>query len=281
LYYYRGVAQAALYRPRAEILRDFAAARYLLPNWTDLYVKEGQVWLAVGEPDLAFDVWQEAMKRLADQAPNLYWQIFLLIKPDAALRERWRDLAGSNKNCVMIFLGNAEPTEFQVELERLFSENPQLQSFAPDELKTLFHAWYDKGDKLRLAETLQQHPEWQKIAWRELSRIYADYQDYRQAYETVALFIPPPQLPEIDSRESIESLARRFRISGNIENDGLRLALAEANHGEVDDALALLKALSAMPGAPRSLHFLEGDLWARKGEWQKAWQAISQYESGL
>src|SRR5262249_2892001 len=38
-YFKRGVAEAALYRPRAEILRDFAAARYLLPNWADLYVK--------------------------------------------------------------------------------------------------------------------------------------------------------------------------------------------------------------------------------------------------
>jgi hypothetical protein len=281
LYFNRGFAEAALYRPRSEVTRDFAAARYLLPFWPDLYLKEGQVWLDVGEPDLAFDVWEEGMRRLADHAPNLYDQIFPLIKSNADLRERWRDLAHSNKNCVMSFLGNAEPTEFAIELQRLLAENPQLHSFTPAELKTLFHIWYERGDKLSLAETLQQHPEWQRIAWRELARVYADYQDYRQAYDTVARFCARPRFPETDSHDSIESLARRFRISGNIENDGLRLALAEANHGEVDDALALLKALSAMPGAPRSLHFLEGDIWARKNEWQKAWQTISQYESGL
>jgi hypothetical protein len=280
LYFKRGFAGAALYRPRSEVTRDFAAARYLLPFWSDLYLKEGQVWLDVGEPDLAFDIWEEGMRRLADQAPNLYDQIFPLIKSDADLRERWRDLAHSNKNCVMSFLGNAEPTEFAIELQRLLAENPQLHSFTPAELKTLFHIWYERGDKLSLAETLQQHPEWQKIAWRELARAYADYRDYRPAYETMARFSPPPG-PETDPHESIETLTTRFKIGGKTEQDGLMLARAEAKRGEIDDALAILKTLSAKPNASRLIYYLQGDLWARKNDWQKAWQAISQYESGL
>jgi tetratricopeptide (TPR) repeat protein len=281
LYFKRGFAEAALYHPRTETLRDFAAARYLLPYWPDLYLKEGEVWLGVGDPDLAFEVWEEGMRRCPDSAPAIYSEMFGAIKGDADLRDRWRQLAQTNTKCFLIFLQNADPFEISIELERLLSEDSQLRSFTPAELKTLFSVWYARGDELALAETLRQHPEWQKIAWRELARVYAEHQDYRQAYETVARFSARPRLPDTDPGDSIESLARRFRISGNIENDGLRLALAEANVGEVDDALALLKALSAMPDAPRSLHFLEGDVWARKGEWQKAWQAISQYEPGL
>ena len=217
------------------------------------------------------------MDRLADQAPNLYGQIYPMIKSDAALRERWRDLAHSNKNCVMTFLGSAEPTEFEIELQRLLAEDPQLHSFTPADLQRLFRLWYERGDKLRLAETLHEHPDWQKIAWRDLAHVYADYQDYRQAYETVARYSARPQLPNTDPADSIESLARRFRISGNIENDGLPIALAQANAGDLDNALATLKVLSTMPGAPRSLHSVESEIWARKGEWQKAWQALSQF----
>ncbi len=281
LYFKRGFAEAALYHPRAETLRDFSAARYLLPNWTDLYVKEGQLWLGVGEPDLAFDVWQEGMERMPIEAPHLYGEIFTLIKSDSSLRERWRDLAHSNKDCAMIFLQNASPAEFQIELDRLLVDDPELRSFMPADLKRIFRWWYERADKLALAETLQKHSEWQKIAWPDLARLYADYQDYRQAYETVVRFSSRPRFAKTDPAESIESLGRRFKISGNIENDGLPIALAQANAGDLDNALATLKVLSVMPGAPRSLHFVEAEIWARKGEWKKAWQAILKYEPGL
>lgn len=279
LYFKRGFAEAALYRPRAETVRDFSIARYLLPNWADLYAKEGQVWLALGEPDLGFDLWKEGIDRLGDQAPSLYEQISAAVKPDAELRERWRDLGHANKKCVMIFLRNASPTEFELEVNRLVFEDPELKSFTPAELKGVFQLWYDYGDQLALAEILRQHPEWQKIAWHELARVYANHQDYRQAYETVARFSPPPPLPKIDPSESIDSLAKRFRISRDNANDGLRVALAQLKAGDLDDALAMLKALSVMQGAPHSLSYVESEIWARKGEWQKAWQALSQFTS--
>src|SRR5438477_4887204 len=142
LYFKRGFAEAALYRPRAEIVRDFAAARYLLPNWGNLYLKEGVVWLSLGEPDLAFEVWHDAIKRLGLEAPHFYGEIFQLVKSDPALRERWRDLANSNKDCLLIFLQNAERTEFEIEIDRLLLEDPQLHIFTPTDLNWLFKQWY-------------------------------------------------------------------------------------------------------------------------------------------
>ena len=161
-------------------------------------------------------------------------------------------------------------------MDQLLSGDPQLHSFTPADLQRLFRLWYERDDKLRLAETLHEHPDWQKIAWHDLAHVYADYQDSRKAYETVARYSARPQLPNTDPADSIESLARRFGISGNIENDGLPIAVAQANAGDLDNALATLKVLATMPGAPRSLHFVESEIWARKGEWQKAWQALSQ-----
>lgn len=273
----RGFAEGALHRP-AEMQRDFAVARYLLPNWPDLYLKQGTVCLDMGEPDLAFDIWREGMQRLRNPA-GLYSDIYPAIKDDAELRDRWRHLAENNSACVLIFLQNATPTEFQIELGRVLEENPDLHGFTPVQLQRLFQTWYDRGDKLALAETLRTHPDWQQIAWRELARVYADYQDYRPAYEALMRFANT-QVSNASPNEPLDSLAIRFRISGS-ENDGLSLAQAEAVRGQVDDALAIITVLASRPNPSPLVNYVEAQLWAQKENWPKAWQAMSRYVEQL
>ena len=53
-------------------------------------MKEGQTWIGVGEPDNAFDVWSEGIKRLGPEGPQLYERIFSLVKNEPDLRDRWR-----------------------------------------------------------------------------------------------------------------------------------------------------------------------------------------------
>jgi O-antigen ligase len=275
LYYHRGVAEAALFRPRAEALRDFALARYLFPLWPDLYLREGVIWLGLGEPDLAFDVWQEGMKRPA-VAPQLYNAIYSFVSADADLRDRWRQLGVDNKADKLTFLRSATPGEFAIELERLLSEDPQLQSFTPAEQKIIFNLWYRQGDKLSLLESLQKNPEWQKVGWREMALAYGDYQDYRQAYETVARFAEPPSLPD-PGAASVDLLAARFQTSRNVGDDGFLLAVAQLKAGGSDDALRTINIAATAPRAPRGLFYLGGQTWAGKGDWQKAWQSMRKY----
>jgi len=183
----------------------------------------------------------------------------------------------SDPRCLTTMLQLATPVEFQLELQQLLSDDPELQSLTPKVLNALFQNWYEKGDRLGLAESLREHPGWENIAWRQLARIYAEYRDYRQAYETVMRHITPPALPQPEPDDTIESLATRFRAEGRNVDAGLMLAQAEAQQDKVDDALAILTTLSAVPSAPRAIHFLEAQLQARKGDWQKAWQALSQF----
>src|SRR6266404_5419831 len=212
LYYKRGFAEAAHGHPRAETLRDFAVATYLLPNWPELYLKEGQVWAGVGEPELAFDVWREGIQRLPQAASDLYNRIFVMIKSNPALVDRWRQLGESSKECLLIFFRSADRIDFEIAIERLLREDRQLGSFTPRELEEVFRVWYEKGDKLWLAQTLQEHPEWRKIGWRELARVYGDYQNYRQAYETAQQFVQAPELPQAGSQEPLEGLKARFHL---------------------------------------------------------------------
>ena len=274
-YFKRGVGEAAS-RSTSEVERDFAIARYLLSNWPDLYLRESQVWFEVAQPDLAFAVLEEGMRRLPDNAPNLYADIFGSIQSDPALRDDWRKLGENDKRCLLIFFSVANSTEFELELQQLLLAERPLQNFTPSELQTLFSAWYEKGDKLDLAQTLQEHPEWKKIGWRQLARAYADYQDYHQAFETAAEFLPKPPADEnAHSADSILELRLRFRSNPDDSGAGFGLALAQRDRGKIDEALLILQQIRDLPGAPKSTWVLEGELWARKQDWKRAWEAIA------
>jgi hypothetical protein len=206
--------------------------------------------------------------------------MFSLIKSDAAAVDRWRELAHANKQLLFIFLKNAQPVEFEIELERLIAEDQQLQSLTPDELSMLFSIWYEKGDKLELAENLRSHPDWQKIGWKQFARVCADYQDYRQAYQTVLKFDPPPVLPATNSDEPVEKLAARFQVNQTDVGNGLALYRAQIKQGRNDAALVTLQKLRAVEGSPSYLSYLEAQLWAESGQWKEAWEAVARFEFG-
>jgi tetratricopeptide (TPR) repeat protein len=277
-YYHRGVSEARRGDSQAEISRDFSAARFLMPNWPDLWLEEGFVCLETGKTDMAFDIWREALSTLANPRA-FYSSIYSFVKDDADLRERWRQLAEPNKECALIFLQNATPAEFQIELGRISIEDPELQKFTPTELKALFDLWYQRGEKLALAEAVRAHPDWEKSAWKELARIYADYDDFHQAYDTLVRYAGV-QLPKPAPNESIDALANRFRVSDASETDGLLLARAEADHGQIDDALAVVNVLSRRPRPSLLITYVEAELWARKSDWARAWQAMWRYVEG-
>ncbi len=275
LYYKRGASEAAFFKTRPA-QRDFEVARYLMPYWSELWFDEGRVWIEAREPDLAFDIWGEALQRFPHKAQVLYSDMFGVIRSDPALRDRWRKLGENDKRCLLIFLREAESMEFQIELQQLLADDRTLRVFTPDELKLLFALWYGKGDKLWLAQTLQEHPEWKKIAWRQLARAYADYQDYRQAFETADQF-----LPQIDNagssspRESPVELALRFRNNPSDPSAGEALALALAREGKIGGALSTLRAVRDLPGSSKYLPALEGRLWAKEQDWKRAWNAVA------
>ena len=285
LYYKRGAAEAALYYSNTDARRDFGAARFLLPYWPELCFKEGSLWLAVGEPDLAFDAWTEALRRSHEKAAGLYSQMFNLVKSDVDLRDRLRALARTDKTLTIIYLQNAEPLEFSLELERLLAEDRQaagprkrseLRSFSRSELRALFSSWYAKGDKADLIEILKNNPEWQKLGWRELARAYADRENFKQACETVKQFsapeIPPPRTPPL-----LEQARARFLMNRTNIDAGLNVYYAELQQGNIDQALATIHELAALPDSPKYLSWLESQLWAEKQDWPRAWQALARF----
>jgi tetratricopeptide (TPR) repeat protein len=272
-YFRRGVGEAATFQSQSLVRRDFAIACYLLPNWPELYLKEGEVWLGIGDPDEAVQIWEEGMRRFPENATALYSDMFGAVRSDPDLRERWRQLADDNKDRVLAFLAVADQTEFELELQQLLAADDQLRAFDVNRLKRLFALWFQKGDKLWLADILRQHPDWQKIAWPQLARAFAEYQDYRQAFETASNFLPAPEPP--NSGGETDSQPRSgFQTNSDYATAGLAVVFAQSREGKTDDALTSLLAVKALPTAPKNVAVLEARLWAQKKEWKRAWQAI-------
>lgn len=280
-YYQRGLARAALYESRDEIKRDFAVTRYLVPNFPEIALKEGLVWLSAGDEDLAFAVWRESMQRWPENAAVLYTDIFGAIRGNIGLRDRWRELGHLNRQCLPILLRNSTRVEFEIELDRLLTEDPDLASLSPAERKSVFSTWLREGDQLALADALQRHPDWQSVGWNELSNALANAGDYRPAYETVIHYIEHPQLPGFAPNDSPKTLLLRFRMTNNVPTDGLALVQSQMQVNDFDVALLNLKNFSTGEKVPPAVYFLESEIWARKGDWQKAWQAIVKYESAI
>jgi tetratricopeptide (TPR) repeat protein len=277
LYHERGRAEAMLSYPRSEASRDFAAARYLLPNWPDLWVKEGLNWALADEIDEAFETWAAMLRHFPDEAPRLFAGVYDLIKDHADLVDRWRLLGRENKKCLLVFFWNSSPVEFRVELDRLLADDPELKAFDAAEKLTLFEAWFRNGNKLELAEALREKSDWRAIGWKQLARIYADYRDYQNAYAMTREFAQIPPVPDPPAGLSTADLELQARLHPADIDTAAALCLALAKEGRAERALAGLQALHEVKGYPDYLRNLEAQLWERKVEWGKAWNALKPF----
>jgi tetratricopeptide (TPR) repeat protein len=276
IYYQRAVAEVGLHS-RAPAKRDFAIARYLLPQWPDLWWKEGATWALAGEFDEAFESWARMLRHFPERAPSLYGDIYGSIKDEPELVDRWRLLGRDNKKCLLVFFQKAGPVEFRVELDRLLADDPELNRFDSTEKLTFFQAWYNNGDRLELAEALRGKPSWRAIAWSQLARVYGDYGDYQSACATVREFAKLPPVPEPPGGVTVADLELQARLHPTDIDIAAALCLALAKDDRPEQALARLQALHDVKGFPDYLRNLEAELWERKAEWGKAWNALKPF----
>jgi hypothetical protein len=202
-----------------------------------------------------------------------------VIKDDADMLDRWRVLGRENKKCLLLFFRSAGPVEFRVELDRLLAAEPELRQFDSAEKGVLFRAWYDRGDKLELAQALHERAEWEQIGWRELAHSYGDYGDYRSACEIVHKYAQLPPTPDLPSGLSLTAAEIQARLYPNDANAAAYFCIALSKSGRIDQSLAKIQAIRGKPGSPAYLASLEAQLWEGKGDWRKAWNALASFAS--
>lgn len=278
LYFQRARAHAVLFST-GKAASDFAVGRTLEPNWNDCCFEEGSLWLALDQTDRAIDAWREALKRPADDALVLYRRMLEATSNRCEVRDVLREWAREKRAFLLFFLETSARWEFELESDRLLSEDGGLQSLSSQERVRFFRIWSERRSLEDLVPVLFAHPEWQTESWSYIARFYAERGDFKNACDTVKEFAPMPPTPSIDARESIPELERMFYVTSKELVNGLALLYAQMKEEKVEDSLATINVLKQAESPPRYLFALEFELEAKRNEWEKAWRAWLAYES--
>ncbi len=260
---------------------DFDRARFLEPRWVDLCMGEGRIWLALDEPQLTLDAWAEALRRAGPDAPGYFEQMLSAGWKKLGVRAGLAQLAQTNPEFLVAWLDRADRLEFDIETARLLERDPGLQTLSPAQRRRLFAAWFRGGDRDQWLALMAAHPEWQEEAWPWIAQHYAQRQDHERAWRFVQRYATPPALPQLSSGHSMAELERGFHFHPEDLQQGLALYAALRNLRQTDEALATLLALDAIAGRPAYVSWLEAELWAEKGDWQKAWEAWQRYSAAV
>jgi tetratricopeptide (TPR) repeat protein len=277
IYFERASAEAVTQPLLENAFKDFQVARFLQPNLADLYFKEGAVWMTADQPRLALEAWDRALRSSPQKAHDYFYRMTELVKHRPALQSALREISRVNMDCLLLSLGLASKSEVDIEVSRLLASDPDLKSLSKKQLEGLFASWFQRGDRKRLLEGLHANPAWLQVGWRWLAENYASEGDYKLAYETVRQFETAPTLPTIESKLSLPQLEKDFLNSQYDTAKGIALYMAQVKNGNIDAALTTVRKLNALKESPKYLSHVEADLWAKKENWQKAWQAWVQY----
>jgi len=286
LYFQRAASESQASVSDYDARRDFATARFLEPHWDRLCLQEGELWFAAGKTGYALNAWTEALRRSlepapardAKAAPRLFRQMLDLVKPDTELRSDLRVLSRKDTDCLLVFLEVANPLEFDIESMRLLQMDPGLHSLSEAQRQRFFAAWFANGDRYSLSDTLLAHPDFLKTAWRWLAVSYAGWGRYQEACETVLQDAPAPAMPVTDPSKSLADLQHDYFINSRDLQAGIALCLEQRKEGQIDAALFTLHSVQ-LASPPIYLSYIEGSLWAKKGDWKQAWMALGPFVS--
>jgi hypothetical protein len=272
LYFSRALAEVGAKQP-ANALDDFRRARFLEPNAYQVPLAEAKVWMS-SNPTLAVIAWREAVRRAGPEQSEVYASILrdgALDNP--AIRPLLEEIGLGQHGLALAYLGQISGAPFNQAVARLLKSDPNLGDLSDTEKLALFALWSERGDLETLAQTVQQHPDWNRYAWLGLAKYHASKNDFRAAYELTQRFGDPVALPRISPGPSFEELERRYYATPDNYAAGYALYREQMQRGRIDDALAIARHFTMRPNSPVYFAFLEAQCWAAKGNWERAWNA--------
>ncbi len=280
IYYFRR-ASAEAFRAGAldQARNDFRIARYLEPNWVDLCVNEGDVWLGAEEPEQVLEAWREALRRVGDApyAIDVYSRMLRLSGNSPILHEGLKTVAVARIDYQIGFLNFASPEELKAYVQDLMIRDPNLQTLTAGQQVKLFEAWSAHGDQDEMNAALLEHPAWQTTGWKFLAQHQAAQEDFQMASLTAYRYLPPPVMPTLTADQSLNQLQTYFADHPHDIARGVMLAQMQTGLNRTEDALATLAVLSRQKDCPRYVYYLQGRLQMKMKQWQEAWSSLQQF----
>jgi O-antigen ligase len=272
LYLARANAEVEL-KQMTNAVDDFRRACLLEPASYEVLLAEGNAWLPY-RSNLTVAAWREALRRAGPVRPEVYATML----SDASLRSpevsRALEAIGlSEHDLALPYLNRVSDASFNRALVQLLRNDPNLQSFSETEKLALFALWSERGDLEKISRAVEQRPDWLRYAWLGIAKYKASKNDFRAAYELTQRYGEPVPLPRVAANISLQDLEERFNAAPNNYRIGYELYRAQMQNNRVDDALFTARHFSERSNSPAYFHFLEGQCWAEKQNWERAWNA--------
>jgi tetratricopeptide (TPR) repeat protein len=280
LYFLRALGKVGGGLPVSQAVEDFRRARFLEPNLYEVPFEEGNVWVAASQPALALTAWREALRRAGSQRPEVYGRMLAVARQSSPrVHEGLEEFGMVQHDLAIIFLEHAGGAPFMKALRRFLEHDPRLETFTPQEKRTFFKHWAERGDPAELARAMETHPEWMKDAWRGVAKYHASQNNFQAAVEIMRRYGGAPVLPPVGPRTAIDQLRQALHADPDNYGIGFQLYQEQMNQGKIDEALFTVRHFTDLPGCPRYFHFLESEAWAAKKDWERALKARQKYES--
>jgi len=278
LYLARAVAEVEL-QQTTNAAADFRRAAFLQPIAYEVPLVEGNAWLPY-RPALAVTAWREALRRAGPLRP----QVYATLLSDASLKNSevsstLETIGLSEHDLVLPYLNRVSGAAFNRALQQLLRNDPNLQSFSETEKLALFALWSERGEPEEVSQIVEQHPDWLRYAWAGVAKYKADKKDFHAAYELTQRYGEPVALPPVAANLSLQALQKRARHVPYNYGIGYQLYRAQMQNGHVDDALFTARHFSERPTSPAYFHFLEAQCWAKKQDWERAWNAWQEFQA--
>jgi hypothetical protein len=278
LYLTRAVAEVAV-NQTANATDDFRRARFLEPIGYEVPLAEGTAWLP-SHPALVVTAWREALRRAGPLRPEIYASML----SDASLTNPevspfLEEVGLSEHDLTLPYLDLLSDGPSNRVFAQLLKKNPSLESFSETEKLALFAFWSERGDPEEISRAVEQHPEWLGYAWLGMAKYKASKGDFRAAYELTQRYGEPVAFPRVTGNLSLQDLEARFQAAPDNSGIGYELYRAQMQNGRVDEALVTVGHFSEHPNSPPYFHFLEAQCWAKKQNWERAWNAWQAFQA--
>jgi len=278
LYLARAIAEVEL-QQTTNAVDDFRRARFLEPIAYEVPLAEGNAWLPY-RPSLAVTAWREALRRAGPMRP----QVYATLLSDASLKNSevsstLESIGLSEHDLVLPYLNRISDAAFNRVLGQLLRNDPNLQSFNETEKLALFALWSERGEPEEVSRTVDQHPDWLPYAWAGVAKYKAGKKNFHAAFELTQRYGEPVALPAVAANLSLQTLQKRARHVPDNYGIGYQLYRAQMQNGQVDDALLTARHFSERPTSPAYFHFLEAQCWAKKQDWERAWNAWQEFQA--
>lgn len=269
----RGLLSARVGRPHRAAREDFRRARFLEQQSTNYLWAEARHWVRY-HPPYAITPWREILARDPSRLGELYGRMLKDARKDPTLLEAAKDLTNLYPQLKISVLGRLRGTEFQIELEKLLTRDPELIELDGRGRQRLFQIWAQNGDRARLIELLEKTPAWKKDGWRTLAEHYASLGKFEEVAQLIDSHFTPPVPPEMPAQATLSYLAQEFFVDPTDAIKGLRLFYAQKRARDTEAAIATLEKISQTSNPPDYLDYLRYRVYRDTGEFNLAWEAF-------